>query len=178
MGKQAPCNAREHGCAEGGCLQLAWDTDRLACHIRLDLEPESPTRTACDGANLLGIKTNLLHAIHVIAQTIRCTLQDSTNHVATSMCQAESEEDAARISIPGSGHGSAQTSEKHEALADDRRLSGFGSQQVIGANVSLHGCGAFMRGKRIEEPAIAATRDKTWILDQPGLGIGMAVGFQ
>src|SRR5258708_28679721 len=157
IGKQATCNAREHGCAEGGCLQLGWDPDRLACPCRLDLEPESPARTACDGANLLGIKTNLLHAIHVIAQTIRCTFQDSTNHVATSMCQAESEEDAARISIPGRGHSSAQTREKDEALGGDRRPSGFGIQQVIGANVSLHGCGSFMRGKRIEETAIAAT---------------------
>lgn len=75
---------------------------------------------------LRGRERRHLHAIHVIAQTIRCTFQDSTNHVATSMRQAESEEDAARISIPGRGHGSAQTREKNEALGGDRRLSGFG----------------------------------------------------
>src|SRR5579859_4981590 len=94
------------------------------------------------------------------------------------MRQAQAKENTSRIGIPGGRHSPAQTGKKNETLGGGRRLLGFGIQQFIWTDSAPRSLSTFMRGKCIEEPAIAPTRDKTRILNQPGFRVGMAMGFQ
>ena len=152
IGIAAGGDRAEQGRAQTGRFLALHRADRLARHIRLDLQPERAACAAADAADLRDREAHPLDQVKLALQHVRDRFHEPTDKMTPAVAQRCPEEDGARLGIVLGRERAFQVRQHGQTIAAGGHAAGRSRHQVVRVEAGLLRGHSLHREELIAEP--------------------------